>query len=538
MMKIARWIPVLLLFLPAFVSGSLAQTFRRITNAGDIVPGLRYVLAAPVYNTDDAVYAVVRQEATGTGTKSRKAAVFNTDAKGQICADDTDIALFELEPSGTAYELRDVHNGGYLAYSNKKTTEQKTGLYTMTDEEIAAAPSSSGTFYKTFKLDFSLTKTCLKTAQKVQTGSGDKVFYLLPSYGLSDSFRLYQIEDMAGTLYLYRELVKPSLDNEASGDWTFCGDWSAEELSQQDYSQALRIDFTAVGLPADFGEVEMDARTMPGEYVWTYVRTGEGVCLPKGWPNVIEVDPSEPSVYGRAVTPVKGGDACVMAPKYPFYASKEYGISWYRTLPDDGGWLTVGLPFAVQTLTKDTPEGETVGIERRAFEEVSGAGVVFRKVEDGDGWEAGTPYLWKPVQPAVGTVCFHAEDVPVMTGESVVPDGNGFYTAFMAKEIDDAETRIYLLDNRGESFVRAAQGSRITTGRGYLFLPDGAGKSVRTIVWDGASDCATVENAPGNPVPVYTPGGVKVGMWQPGSPLPSSWPRGVYVMPYGTFFKP
>lgn len=527
-----------LLFLAVLAGEARAQTFRRATNAGDIVPGLRYVLAAPVYNEESAVYAVVKQDATGTGKKNRKAMKFGTDGNGLIHIGDTDIAMFEAVPSGTSYCLRDVHNGGCLAYSDKETAEQKTGLYTMTDEEIDGAPSSAGRFYKTFNFDFSLTHTCLKTANKVQTGSGDKVFYLLPAHGISDTFGLYQNEDMAGTLYLYKEVVSPSLENEDTGDWTFRGDWAAEDLSRRDYSEALRIDFTPIELPQGFCKEKMPRETLPGEYVWTYVRKGEGRFLPEGWPNVIEVYPAGSEVPGRAVTPVKGGDACVLAAKYPFYTSKEGGISWYRTIPGDGGWMTAGLPFAVQALTEDTPEGEKIEIERRLFDGVSAQGAVFRKAEGGDAWEAGLPCLWKPVRPMAGTVCFHAEEVPVMTGEAAFPDKDGFYATFMQREANDTGMRIYLLDESGEKFVRAAPGSRITSGRGFLSLPPDAGKSVRLALRDGTSGCGAVKKETAGFVPVYTVAGVKAGMWRPGTPLPESLPRGIYVTSCGKLFKP
>lgn len=515
-----------------------AQSFRRVTGADDVEVGARYVLAASVYNDPCSVYAVVRQEATGTGKKNRVARLFGTDENGRIQIESADIAVFELAQSGTSYTLRDVHSGGFLAYSNKKTTENKTGLYTMTDEDMAGAPSSSGTFYKTFKFDFSLTKTCLVTAQKITTATTSRCFYLLPAYPIADSFSLYAKEDMAGTLCLYKEVVAPTLENEASGDWAFRGDWLAEDLSQIDFSKALRIDFTGIEVPEDWSGVAMAAATLPGEYVWTYVRQGEGARLPGGWPNVIEVYPSGASVPGRAVTAIKGGDACAWPPKYPFHTAPGRGISWFRTIPGDGGWLTAGLPFAVQTLTRETPEGEPLEVERRMYEKQAAEGAVFRKARDAEEWVAGEACLWRPVSPWAGTVCFHADEVPVQAGDGVLPEQAGFHAAFMPYEVTDGDARIYMLDETGEKFVRAAAGSRIHTGRGFLVWPEGAEKTVRMIVRDGTTDCMTVRKAADGSVPLYTPAGVKAGVWQPSAPLPVSLPKGIYLTPHGKVVKP
>lgn len=35
---------------------------------------------------------------------------------------------------------------------------------------------------------------------------------------------------------------------------------------------------------------------------------------------------------------------------------------------DDEGWLTVGLPYAVEKVTWESPDGETVASERLCFE--------------------------------------------------------------------------------------------------------------------------------------------------------------------------
>lgn len=520
------------------VGGLSAQSFRKVTGVEDIEAGARYVLAAPTSADPCTVYAVVRQDVTGTGKKNRAARRFETDENGRIQTDGTDMALFELRKQGTSYMLRDVYSGGFLAYSDKKTTENKTALYTMTDEEITGAPASSGKFHKTFKFDFSLTKTCIVTAQKITTSRSDQYFYLLSTYPLSESFSLYAKEDMAGRLCLYKEVVPPTWENDQSGDWVFHGDWTVEDLSPVDYSQALRIDFTGIELPEGWNTTEFSVAALPGEYVWTYVRPGQGARLPAGWPNVIEVAPWEASVSGRAVTSVRGGDACMLPPKYPFLTAKEYGISWFRMIPDDGGWLTAGLPFSVQTLTQETPEGETVEVERLRYEDCSSEGVVFRKLNGDEIWEAGTAYLWKPVSPWGGTICFHAGETLVVSGNEGFSDESGFHAAFMPLGVEHSGMRVFMLDERGEKFVRAAAGSRIHTGRGYLIRPEGEGRSVRMIVRDDTDGIRPTGQAVLGPVPIYTLSGMKAGVWQPGEPLPASLPKGIYLTPRGKVVKP
>lgn len=515
-----------------------AQVFRRVTADADIEVGARYVFAAPVFQNDYALFVVTRQEATGTGVKNRAARQFDTDEYQRIHVDDdSDIALFELGQEGTAYTFRDVHNGGFLTYSTKKTSESKIGLYTMTEEDVKKETSSSGLWYRTFRFDFSLVKTCLTTAQTVSVGGLNKRMFLLSSYGISDSFSLYAMEQGYGYLYLYKELASPVLDGETTGDWNFRGDWTAEGLSAKDYSKALRIDFTGISLPEEWNRTGFPASSLPGEYVWTYVRQGEGARLPKGWCNVIEISSSGIRKSGCAVTAVKGGDACVMAPKYPFRTAAGYGISWLRDVPGDGGWLTAGFPFAVQHCTWECPEGEEVKMECREFYQMAEEGAVFREVGDDASWEAGKPYLWRPVVPVKGTACFHADVVDVQVGGLTFPEEAGFYTTFMSQDLNDDEQPVYLLDESGKRFVRAAAGSRITAGRGFLYLPGNTAKSVRL----SGENLEANDGAVGKqdlPVPVYTPAGIPVGEWTPGTAYPASLPRGIYVTPYGKWFKP
>lgn len=158
----------------------------------------------------------------------------------------------------------------------------------------------------------------------------------------------------------------PVLAGREDGDWTFKGDWLADSLFALDYAQARRIDFTAISLPQ--GKGMAGGGKMPKGYVWTYVRKGESGRLPEGWPNVVEIDRKDEDVQGRAVTRMVGCDSCTLGPKYSFTVPSGTGIVWYRKTEDDEGWLTVGLPYAVEKVTWESPDGETVASERLCFE--------------------------------------------------------------------------------------------------------------------------------------------------------------------------
>ena len=515
-----------------------AQTFRRIKNVRELEDGAHYVLAGYCAAHPDSLYVMASQDKTGTGKKNRAARKLALDRNGRIHINDGGTAIFELSVEGKAYAFRDIVLDAWLPYTTGRVQEYAS-LLTLTDEELTRLPAKPNNKYSNrFEIIPSasarLSKTPLYTKEDIFTSvSSKKQFGLMPVGGVS--FKLCE-QDVGDSLFIYKEVQSPTLERREDGDWTFKGDWLADSLFALDYAQARRIDFTEIALPQ--GKSMVGDGKMPKGYVWTYVRKGEAGRLPEGWPNVVEIDRKDEDIQGNAVTRMVGCGSCTLGPKYSFTVPEETGIVWYRKAENDGGWLTVGLPYAVKKVAWEDADGETITSERLCFEEITGDGAVFREMEADEAWQAGMPYLWRPSEPRESVVCFYGEDTVVQPQESDVETTDGFYAVFGRYDIKDDGKTVFLLDDSGTRFVRAAAGSWVAPGRGYLVYTGTAFHSVRLIENElpaGAEGIGT--RMGGCLLPVYGTDGIKRGEICPGGHIPEEWPEGMYITPFGKMIK-
>ncbi len=516
-----------------------AQTFRRIKNVRELEDGAHYVLAGYCAAHPDSLYVMASQDKTGTGKKNRAARKLPLDKNGRIYINDGGTAIFELSVEGKAYAFRDIVLDAWLAYTTGRVQEYAS-LLTLTDEELTRLPAKPNNKYSNrFEIIPSasarLSKTPLYTKEDIFTSvSSKKQFGLMPVGGIS--FKLCE-QDVGDSLFIYKEEVQsPTLERREDGDWTFKGDWLADSLFALDYAQARRIDFTEIALPQ--GKSMVSDGKMPKGYVWTYVRKGEAGRLPEGWSNVVEIDRKDEGIQGNAVTRMVGCDSCTLGPKYTFTVPEETGIEWYRKAENDGGWLTVGLPYAVKKVAWEDADGETITSERLCFEEITGDGAVFREMEADEAWQAGMPYLWRPSEPRESVVCFYGEDTVVQPQESDVETTDGFYAVFGRYDIKDDGKTVFLLDDSGTRFVRAAAGSWVAPGRGYLVYTGTAFHSVRLIENELPAGAEGIETRMGGCLlPVYGTDGIKRGEICPGGHIPEEWPEGMYITPFGKMIK-
>lgn len=515
-----------------------AQTFRRIKNVRELEDGAHYVLAGYCAAHQDSLYVMASQDKTGTGKKNRAARKLALDRNGRIHINDGGTAIFELSVEGKAYAFRDIVLDAWLAYTTGRVQEYAS-LLTLTDEELTRLPAKPNNKYSNrFEIIPSasarLSKTPLYTKEDIFTSvSSKKQFGLMPVGGVS--FKLCE-QDVGDSLFIYKEVQSPTLERREDGDWTFKGDWLADSLFALDYAQARRIDFTEIALPQ--GKSMVGDGKMPKGYVWTYVRKGEAGRLPEGWPNVVEIDRKDEGIQGNAVTRMVGCDSCTLGPKYSFTVPEETGIVWYRKAENDGGWLTVGLPYAVKKVAWEDADGETITSERLCFEEITGDGAVFREMEADEAWQAGMPYLWRPSEPRESVVCFYGEDTVVQPQESDVETTDGFYAVFGRYDIKDDGKTVFLLDDSGTRFVRAAAGSWVAPGRGYLVYTGTAFHSVRLIENELPAGAEGIETRMGGCLlPVYGTDGIKRGEICPGGHIPEEWPEGMYITPFGKMIK-
>lgn len=516
-----------------------AQTFRRIKNVRELEDGAHYVLAGYCAAHPDSLYVMASQDKTGTGKKNRAARKLALDRNGRIYINDGGTAIFELSVEGKAYAFRDIVLDAWLAYTTGRVQEYAS-LLTLTDEELTRLPAKPNNKYSNrFEIIPSasarLSKTPLYTKEDIFTSvSSKKQFGLMPVGGIS--FKLCE-QDVGDSLFIYKEEVQsPTSERREDGDWTFKGDWLADSLFALDYAQARRIDFTEIALPQ--GKSMVGDGKMPKGYVWTYVRKGEAGRLPEGWSNVVEIDRKDEGIQGNAVTRMVGCDSCTLGPKYTFTVPEETGIVWYRKAENDGGWLTVGLPYAVKKVAWEDADGETITSERLCFEEITGDGAVFREMEADEAWQAGMPYLWRPSEPRESVVCFYGEDTVVQPQESDVETTDGFYAVFGRYDIKDDGKTVFLLDDSGTRFVRAAAGSWVAPGRGYLVYTGTAFHSVRLIENELPAGAEGIETRMGGCLlPVYGTDGIKRGEICPGGHIPEEWPEGMYITPFGKMIK-
>lgn len=515
-----------------------AQTFRRIKNVRELEDGAHYVLAGYCAAHPDSLYVMASQDKTGTGKKNRAARKLALDRNGRIHINDGGTAIFELSVEGKAYAFRDIVLDAWLAYTTGRVQEYAS-LLTLTDEELTRLPAKPNNKYSNrFEIIPSasarLSKTPLYTKEDIFTSvSSKKQFGLMPVGGVS--FKLCE-QDVGDSLFIYKEVQSPTLERREDGDWTFKGDWLADSLFALDYAQARRIDFTEIALPQ--GKSMVGDGKMPKGYVWTYVRKGEAGRLPEGWSNVVEIDRKDEGIQGNAVTRMVGCDSCTLGPKYSFTVPEETGIVWYRKAENDGGWLTVGLPYAVKKVAWEDADGETITSERLCFEEITGDGAVFREMEADEAWQAGMPYLWRPSEPRESVVCFYGEDTVVQPQESDVETTDGFYAVFGRYDIKDDGKTVFLLYDSGTRFVRAAAGSWVAPGRGYLLYTGTAFHSVRLIENELPAGAEGIETRMGGCLlPVYGTDGIKRGEICPGGHIPEEWPEGMYITPFGKMIK-
>lgn len=515
-----------------------AQTFRRIKNVRELEDGAHYVLAGYCAAHPDSLYVMASQDKTGTGKKNRAARKLALDRNGRIHINDGGTAIFEMSVEGKAYAFRDIVLDAWLAYTTGRVQEYAS-LLTLTDEELTRLPAKPNNKYSNrFEIIPSasarLSKTPLYTKEDIFTSvSSKKQFGLMPVGGVS--FKLCE-QDVGDSLFIYKEVQSPTSERREDGDWTFKGDWLADSLFALDYAQARRIDFTEIALPQ--GKSMVGDGKMPKGYVWTYVRKGEAGRLPEGWSNVVEIDRKDEGIQGNAVTRMVGCDSCTLGPKYTFTVPEETGIVWYRKAENDGGWLTVGLPYAVKKVAWEDADGETITSERLCFEEITGDGAVFREMEADEAWQAGMPYLWRPSEPRESVVCFYGEDTVVQPQESDVETTDGFYAVFGRYDIKDDGKTVFLLDDSGTRFVRAAAGSWVAPGRGYLVYTGTAFHSVRLIENELPAGTEGIETRMGGCLlPVYGTDGIKRGEICPGGHIPEEWPEGMYITPFGKMIK-
>lgn len=504
------------------MSNVSAQQFKRITKSGDLVDGARYVLVGRYKSSPDSLLVMTLQDVTGANVKRREGKLMKPTADGSIHVTDRSIAIFELGINGATYSFRDVALDAYLTYSTATTSSGNTALYTMTDKEIESATTAKVKYSKAFNFK-SVSNKVHKSSFVTRESTGNVQFALAPSSG-DRYFKLFERAGYQDSLYLFREVKSPLVEQNQSGDWTFSGDWAAEELYSMDFASAKRIDFTDMIVPNSGGR--MYGGTLPDASVWTYVRKGLAGRLPDGWPNIIEVDDKSVTVQGEAVTDIYGSDRTTLGAKYTFVVPESLSIVWQREISADDGYYTIGLPFDVMNVSWETSDGLPCDVERMIYKTQEEDGVIFERCTTTDTWSKNTPYLWRPKECRAGKVCFSAHGVTIESAhEAETPQSIGAYVNIEERAILET-ANLYLLDMNGSRFVRAATGSTIAPCRAYLILDNPNEVNLRIVVKDKQTNISSIRSSEQYRT-YYTPSGVRLGRLRKGAPLPVQWGKQV-----------
>ncbi|MBQ5380111.1 MAG: hypothetical protein IIU60_01695, partial [Paraprevotella sp.] len=178
----------------------------------DLEVGALYLMGGRSATDADSVFVITTQVTTGAGVKKRAAKKMHLDHQGRIQVTDADIAFFELGKDGTAYTFKDVELNAYLAYSVANVANGKSALYTMTDAELKAQPtSSSKKFSRAFvykAIGTTKFKSPFLTKEKINNSAGAVQFSLALDKSYLD-FRLFERKDYTDSLFLFKQVMVP-----------------------------------------------------------------------------------------------------------------------------------------------------------------------------------------------------------------------------------------------------------------------------------------------------------------------------------------
>lgn len=528
-----------LLFLCVFTFPIQALTFRRINNASEIQTGLLYLIAGYNPNCPDSVFVMTKQETSGTDVKNRMAIKAKPDSRGRIAYTDT-MALFRFQQESSYFYIYDIALDAYLSYSTEYT-ERYAVLYTLTDNQLSDAPTTnSKKWYKTFTINENYpasSRTLIQTRQGITIPNSKTSQFGMEVDDGNSLFKLYRYENYGDSLFLYIEVIEPRLQINANEDWTFIGDWQADSLSTLDFSTARRIDFSSIDLP-DISASDLGGR-MPGEYTWTYVNQGDADRLPPGWPNVIQITDKYADIQGEAVSQILGSDSCLLGPKYSFSLPDGTGISWQRSVTDDDGWNSLALPFVADVISWGNPSGPTADIQFMKLQSISSDSIIFSAVDADEALQPLQPCLWRPVESSEGIICFHADQTIVYIGLDTLATSDGFHAAISQINIDTSTSNVFILSEDGNAFVRASAGSWIAPSRAYIVDSDTTQVFKHLVSDTQTTSLASVQHHIDltMPMPAYRSDGTFAGILPPDGIIPSSWPQGLYITPFGKIIK-
>ena len=309
----------------------------------------------------------------------------------------------------------------------------------------------------------------------------------------------------------------PKSETSASGVRTLTGGWSAKQLSEMDWSNMTALDLTKLKLP--LSAVEFVTRPEKSNAV-VFVSADTKVTYISDWKNVVTSDTEGKNVWKQAA-PVHDRNTWFIDRDVQL----EGGLLTYqREAYADGNWETLILPFDAAV-----PANFEVG----KFESYDGGDILY--VEKTKDVVANEPMLVR----YVGKVSSDRVQLVLKNKEGwlkpYIPSVTGPVGTYSPINVTSDNCGIYLLNAKGDTFVRATAGSYLAPFR-VAFCPGETAKSVRVVFEDsGVTGVHTVNMDNGKHV-VRTLDGRLVSPVSQSGTL-SDLPKGVYIIDGKKYLK-
>lgn len=247
-------------------------------------------------------------------------------------------------------------------------------------------------------------------------------------------------------------------------------------------------------------------------------------------------------VYGNKAENFVANDSLDFYAPQAFTATSAQYVRTIGELASEGGWSTLTLPFAAQTVsdgtadiswfTSDDDTGKSLVVKE--FAAIDGTRLYFDHVE---ALEANRPYLIclagtcnsTAFDNSGKTLTFSAIDATVEATQRISTYSSNYKYVGTTSAL--SANGAYLLNSDGTAFVQTEM-SQVSPFRAYFVANNKSAAAAPRLVIDGATPTAihgvTTDGANSTDA-VYTIGGVYVGLYGDGS-LMRSLPKGVYII--------
>lgn len=241
------------------------------------------------------------------------------------------------------------------------------------------------------------------------------------------------------------------------GTITLSGGWSMEKLANIDLEKYTGVVLTGISLPVETKPFAGNDKTN----TIIYINKADADAIPDDWHFVVTTEAKNAALL-RATTIIDRKPLYIAIP----FTAKAGELTYTRQCAEDGNWETLCLPFAVSF-----PGGYDA-------EKLKVEGTNELKFYKSTTIEADTPIIFKAKSNPGATLTLTNSETGTISTASSPNTMNVFFGNYGVFSVEPSSTPIYMLSAKGDSFVRAAQGSTLDAFRCYLKM-DGQGNEIR-----------------------------------------------------------